>query len=121
MKYLILIYSTPESREAWSGFSDVQRAEGMGAYSALSDELAESEELVASETLTSPALGKGVAVRDGQVITTDGPFAAANEHLSGFFLVDCETLERATEIAARIPEATLGLVEVRPVMMYHWM
>ncbi len=121
MKYLILIYSTPESREAWSGFSDVQRAEGMGAYSALSDELAASEELVASETLTSPTLGKGVAVRDGQVITTDGPFAAAKEHLSGFFLVDCETLERATEIAARIPEATLGLVEVRPVMMYHRM
>lgn len=121
MKYLILIYSNPESREAWNGFSDAERAEGMAAYAALNDELTASEELIVSEALTGAALGKGVTARDGRVITTDGPFAEAKEHLAGFLLVDCDGLDRATEIAARVPEATLGLVEVRPVMMYHRM
>jgi hypothetical protein len=55
-------------------------------------------------------------VKDGRTITTDGPFAELKEHLAGFYLLDCESIERAVEIAARIPEAALGLVEVRPVM-----
>ena len=49
-------------------------------------------------------------------MATDGPFAEVKEHLAGFFLVDCESFERAIEIAARVPEAELGLVEVRPVL-----
>jgi hypothetical protein len=49
-------------------------------------------------------------------MTTDGPFAEAKELLAGFFLVDCDRAERAIEIAARVPEAEYGLVEVRPVL-----
>lgn len=121
MKYLILIYSNPESRQAWNRFTNAERAEGMAAYAALNDELTASDELIVSEALTGPALGRRVTARDGQVTTTDGPFAEAKEHLAGFFLVECDSLDRATEIAARVPEATLGLVEVRPVMVYHRM
>jgi len=50
------------------------------------------------------------------VIASDGPFAEAKEQLAGFFLVECDSMQRAIEQAARIPEAGLGLVEVRPVM-----
>jgi hypothetical protein len=56
-----------------------------------------------------------VSVRDGRTVTSDGPFAEAKELLAGFFLLDCESMERAVEVAARVPEAELGLVEVRPV------
>ena len=56
-----------------------------------------------------------MSVRDGQVVTSDGPYAESKELLAGFFLLDCESLDRAVEIAARLPEAELGLIEVRPV------
>ena len=116
MKYLILIWSNPASREIWEGFSDEQRAEGFRYYGALTDELAASGELIVTEALADPSLTRRVTVRDGQTVTTDGPFAEAKELLAGFFLVDCDTPERAVEIAARMPEAEFGLVEVRPVL-----
>jgi hypothetical protein len=116
MKYVILIYSNPRSREIWEGFSDERRAEGYQLYAALHEDLAEAGELVVSEALADPGQGRRVSVRDGRTITSDGPFAEAKEHLAGFFLVDCPSLERAVRWAARIPEAALGLVEVRPVL-----
>jgi hypothetical protein len=116
LKYLILIYSNPASREIWEGFSDDQRAEGYRYYAAITEELAASGELIVSEALADPSLTRRVSVHDGQTLTTDGPFAETKELLGGFFLLDCESLERAVEIAARLPEAELGLVEVRPVL-----
>ena len=115
MKYLILIYSNPASREIWEGFSDDQRAEGFRYYGALNDELAAAGELIVTEALADPSLTTRVSVRDGQVVTSDGPYAESKELLAGFFLLDCESLDRAVEIAARLPEAELGLIEVRPV------
>ena len=116
MKYLILIYSNPASREIWEGFTDDQRAEGFRYYAALADELAASGELIATEALADASVTRRVAVRDGHTLTSDGPFAEAKEQLAGFFLLDCQSAERAVEIAARVPEAELGLVEVRPVL-----
>ena len=116
MKYLILIYSNPASREIWEGFSDDQRAEGFRYYAALADQLAASGELIVTEALADPSLTRRVSVLDGQTLTTDGPYAEAKELLAGFFLLDCEGPERAVEIAAQIPEAAFGLVEVRPVL-----
>jgi hypothetical protein len=117
VKYVILIWSNPASRELWEGFSDAERAEGFGAYAALDEELAASGELLVSEALADPAATTRVAVREGRTITTDGPFAEAKELLAGFYLVDCDSHERAVEIAARVPGmAELGLVEVRPVL-----
>jgi hypothetical protein len=57
-----------------------------------------------------------VSVRDGQPLVSDGPFAEAKELLAGFILLECESVERALEVAARVPEAALDLVEVRPVL-----
>ena len=116
MRYLILIYSNPASREIWEGFSDDQRAEGYRYYAALTEELAAAGELIVSEALADPSLTTRVSVRDGQTLTSDGPFAETKELLGGFFLLECESHERAVEIAARVPEAELGLVEVRPVL-----
>jgi len=116
VKYLILIYSNPASREIWEGFTDDQRAEGFRYYAALADELAASGELIATEALADASVTRRVAVRDGHTLTSDGPFAEAKEQLAGFFLLDCRSAERAVEIAARVPEAELGLVEVRPVL-----
>lgn len=116
MKYLILIHSNPMSRQAWEGFSAAQRAEGMSAYAAINEALAASGELIVSEALADPSLTTRVSVRDGRTMTSDGPFAEAKELLAGFILIECESLERAIEHAARVPEAEFGLVEVRPVM-----
>jgi hypothetical protein len=116
VKYLILIYSNPASREIWEGFSDDQRAEGYRYYAALTEELAAAGELIVSEALADPSLTTRVTVLDGQTLTSDGPFAETKELLGGFFLLECESHERAVEVAARVPEAELGLVEVRPVL-----
>ena len=116
MRYLVLIWSNPASRAIWEGFSDEQRAEGYRHYAALTEELAASGELVASEALADPSLSRRVTVRDGQALVSDGPFAEAKEVLAGFLLLECDSLDRAVEVAARVPEAELGLVEVRPVL-----
>lgn len=115
VKYLILIYSNPESRAAWNGFTPAERAEGMRGHFALNKELTESGEMIVSEPLADPAEAKRILVRDGKTIATDGPFAEVKEHLAGFYLIDCESMERAIERAGQLPEAELGLVEVRPV------
>ena len=116
MKYLVLIYSNPASREIWEGFSDEQRAEGFRYYGAITEELAASGELIVTEALADPSLTRRVTVRDGQTLTSDGPFAEAKELLAGFYLLECDSMERAVEVAARLPEAELGLIEVRPIL-----
>ncbi|MEU4443717.1 YciI family protein [Actinosynnema sp. NPDC050801] len=116
MRYLVLIYSNPESRAIWDRMGNDERSAGLDAYAALDEELAASGELVVSEALAEPALTTRVTVRDGRALTTDGPFAETKELLAGFYLVEVPTRERAVRIAARIPEARLGLVEVRPAL-----
>jgi hypothetical protein len=116
VKYLIMIQSNPHFAERFEALTDEQRANFGRGHRALTRELEASGELVASEGLADPALAKRVTVRDGRTMTTDGPFAEVKEHLAGFYLVDCDGDERAIEIAARIPDALWGLVEVRPVL-----
>jgi hypothetical protein len=116
VKYVILIYSNPESREIWANIPADERRVGLTAYEELNAELEASGELIVTEALVEPSRAKRVAVAEGRTVTSDGPFPEAKELLGGFYLVDCASEERATEIAARIPEAYLGLVELRPVM-----
>ncbi|MPZ26050.1 MAG: YciI family protein [Micromonosporaceae bacterium] len=116
MKYVILIYSNPASREIWDSFSGEQKTAGFAVYAALGEELAASGELIVSEALADSSLTTRIPAQEGQALTTDGPFAELKEQLAGFFLIECESAERATEIAKKVPEAPLGLVEVRPVL-----
>jgi hypothetical protein len=116
VKYVVLIYSNPTSRQIWASLSGARRAEGLAYYAALNQALIESGELIVTEALASQDKAKRVSVHEGITTTTDGPFAEAKEHLAGFYLLDCESMERAVEIASEVPEAEYGLVEVRPVM-----
>ena len=118
MKYAILIYMNPQSRQIWQELSEGERSEGLRAYAALNEELAASGELIVTESLANSDLTRHVTVRGGRPLTGDGPYAEVKEMLAGFYLVDCTSIERASEIAARIPEAEGGRLEVRPVMSY---
>jgi hypothetical protein len=111
----------------WEGLSDAQRADGLNRYAALQKDLLASGELIVSEALAHPSTGRRVMVTGGQTpasdgapaeltVTIDGPYAELKEHLAGFFLIECETIECAVGHVAQVPEAALGLVEVRPVM-----
>lgn len=113
MKYMLLIYS---NRESWAGLSTKQR-EALGReHAALSAELADQGLLVSAAGLADPITSRTVSVRKGKRTTTDGPYAEAKEHLAGFYLVECETVEQAIDYAARMPDAQYVAVEVRPVM-----
>ena len=116
MKYLILIYRNQESRRMWESLSDSDRTVGLQVYYQLDAELAASGEYIASEALTYPEDGRQVWRRADGSISSDGPYAEVKEHLAGFYLVDVAGLDRAVEIAGRVPEADMGLVEVRPVL-----
>ncbi|UYM07660.1 YciI family protein [Solicola gregarius] len=116
MKYLILIYDNPASRDIWLSMPDDERVEGVRAYVALTADLEASGESIAHEALDRASAAKQVEVRDGRTIVTDGPFAEAKEELAGFYLVDCDDMDRAVAYAARIPEAEFGRVEVHPTI-----
>jgi hypothetical protein len=113
MKYMLLIYDNPGTREALAGAGgDAMTAE----IDALVEELTRSGELVGGEALADPSNTKTVRGRDGVPAVTDGPLAEAKEHFGGYLIVDCESVERATEIATRWPNARFAAMEVRPLM-----
>jgi hypothetical protein len=116
VKYVILIRHNPKARAVWASMPVQQRAEGLAVYAALTEDLAASGELIVSEALADPSMAKWVSVRDGEVIASDGPFAEVKEHLAGFYLIECDSIDRAVQYAARIPEAAHVEVEVRPVL-----
>ncbi|HEX3792170.1 MAG TPA: YciI family protein [Pseudonocardiaceae bacterium] len=124
MKYLLLIYSNPENWEhpifLHSPEFLAMSAEDRAALSDQSDtlhrEIAESGELVVASALADPLTTRTVRVRDGVAATTDGPYVEIKEQLAGYLVVDCDSPDRAAEIAARIPDARFGGVEVRPIM-----
>jgi len=116
MKYMILIHSNEQSRALWETLTDQQQRDFGVGHLKLTEEMAEAGVLVVSEGLADPQLARWVSVRDGETIASDGPFAEVKEHLAGFYLVECESLEAAIEWAAKVPDAQLREVEVRPVL-----
>ncbi|MER6950037.1 YciI family protein [Nonomuraea sp. NPDC000554] len=116
MKYLIMVYGNPESRAMWEAMPEADRYAGLRGHAELTERLAASGELIVSEALADPSRATRVQVSEGRTMPTDGPFAEVKEHLAGFYLVECASRERAVEYAAQVPEAALGLVEVRPVV-----
>jgi hypothetical protein len=113
VKYMLLIYDNADTRERFFG----PEGEGlMGELDALMHELTASGELVGGEALAEPASTKTVRVRDDQPAITDGPLAEAKEHFGGYLIIDVDSVDRATEIAARWPNARFAAMEVRPMM-----
>jgi hypothetical protein len=116
MKYLIHIQSNPRTLEIWEAMSGEQRMEFGRGHLKLTAEMEEAGVHVASEGLADPSLAKWVSVRDGRTIASDGPYAEVKEHLAGFYLIDCPSLEEAVAWAAKVPDAANTEVEVRPVL-----
>ena len=115
MKYLLTIYAD-ESR--WAEATPEDGAKLMAAYEAFGREASEAGVLVGGEGLQPTATATTVRVRDGEAMTTDGPFAETREQLGGFYMVEAKDLDEAIAIAAKIPSAKLGSIEVRPIQKF---
>jgi hypothetical protein len=86
-----------------------------GEYMKFGEAMTKRGVLQGGERLRPTTDATTVQVRDGEVITSDGPFAETKEQMGGFYLVDCKDLDEAIEIAAKIPGARVGSIEVRPI------
>jgi hypothetical protein len=113
MQYLLLIY---EEEKAWNALSEAERGKIYGEYMSFTGEIKSSGHWKGGAPLQPIHTATTVRVRDGKVSTTDGPFAETREQLGGFYLVEAKDLDEATRLAARIPGAKLGSIEVRPVL-----
>jgi hypothetical protein len=109
MQYLLLIYSA-ESDEA-----ALDQAAVMAEYGVFTQGIIQNGNFKAADRLKPVATATTVRIRDGKTLTTDGPFAETREQLGGYYLVEAKDLDEATAIAAKIPTARYGSVEVRPV------
>ena len=113
MKYMLLIFSNPEN---WGALGEVETKQVMDEYWTFTQEITQSGEFVSGEALQGPDTATVVRVRDTGRAVSDGPFVESKEVLAGYYVVDCKSLDRALELAAKIPDATMGGgVEVRPV------
>ncbi len=109
MKYMLLIYS---DENAWT---ESEREHCFQESTQLTHELDEKGQFLGASPLESVSTATSVRIRDGRRLVTDGPFAETREQLGGYFLIDAANLDDAIEIAARIPAARKGTVEVRPI------
>jgi hypothetical protein len=113
MQYLLLIY---DDEKIWQNMSKEEMGRYMAEYGAFTESIKKSGHWKAGEALQHTHTATSVRVRGGKAQTTDGPFAETKEQLGGFYLIDAKDLDEAIAIAARIPSAKLGTIEVRPLM-----
>ena len=115
MKYLCLIY---DDESIWQKMSQDEMGRIMGEYNAYGSDIKASGHYIAGEALQPTSSATTVRVRNGKTITSDGPFAETKEQLGGFYMIEAKDLNDALQVAARIPGAKLGSIEVRPVMVF---
>ncbi|HTJ41169.1 MAG TPA: YciI family protein [Kofleriaceae bacterium] len=115
MQYLLMIY---DDEKIWETMGEGDRGKMHQEYGAFTQELKKSGKFVAGDALQPVRTATTVRVRGGKTTTTDGPFAETKEQLGGYYLVECANLDEATAIAAKIPSAKIGSIEVRPIMKY---
>jgi hypothetical protein len=113
VKYLLLIYG---NQETWDSFPPEEMQHVIEETNALQKELFESGEWLSAYGVADQADAKTVRVRNGVPAVTDGPYLEAKEYIGSLDIIDCESYERALEIAARVPYARYNAVEVRPLM-----
>ena len=113
MKYLCLLY---ENEKLWETMAEADTNAMMGEYFAFTSTYRQSGHVLAGEPLQPTATATTVRVRNGKLSTTDGPFAETREQLGGYYLLEAKDLNEAIQIAAKIPAARTGSVEVRPIM-----
>jgi hypothetical protein len=113
VKYMLLIYG---NEELWQSFPPEEFERIVAETNALQAELRATGEFLGAFGVADQAMAKTVHLEEGVPVVTDGPYLEAKEYLASFDIIDCESLERALEIAARVPVARIGKVEVRPLM-----
>jgi hypothetical protein len=113
VKYLCLIY---ENEKRWETMPPAESEAMMNEYFSFTADIRKNGKYVAGEALQPTATATTVRVRNGKVSTTDGPFAETKEQLGGFYLIEAQDLNDAIQVAAKIPSARLGSIEVRPVV-----
>ena len=120
MKYAALLTNLADNVEAWEAMAPEEaraaRADEMPKWESLFAEFGSSGALGFGAELDSPSTAKTVRVRDGETIVTDGPFAESKEQIGGVMVLDCEDLDQAISIAARIPVVARASVELRPLV-----
>jgi len=115
MQYLLLVYRS----EAEMGQMEPAARKQMAAeYGEFTQSIIKSGHFKSGDGLQPSSTATTVRVRDGKTLTTDGPFAETREQLGGYYLVEAKDLDAALGIAARIPGAKAGSIEVRPIMVY---
>ncbi len=110
MKYMLLIYGDEQA------LSEAEREQCYGESAQLAHQIDASGQYLAAAPLYPTSTATSVQMREGKRLVTDGPFAETREQLGGYFLIDAADLDQAMSIAARIPMARLGTIEIRPVI-----
>jgi hypothetical protein len=113
MQYMLLIY---DEEKLWAKMSEADRGKIMSEYGAFTQGIQKSGHMVHGAPLQPTSTATTVRVRDGKATTTHGPFAETREQLGGYYLIEAKDLDEAMAIAARVPSARVGSIEVRPVM-----
>ena len=113
MKYLLLIYN---DQTRWTSLSPADQGALMQEYMAFGRSLRDSGNYLAGAALQPTWTARSVRSREGSTLATDGPFAETREQLGGFYLVEAADLDEAIAMAARIPAARTGSIEVRPIL-----
>ncbi len=116
MQYLLLLYS---DEKHWKNLSEADSRKLIGEYHAFTESIRASGHYRAGEALEATPTARTVRVRESKLLATDGPFAETKEQLGGFYLIEAKDLDEAAAIAARIPAARHGSVEVRPIFPTH--
>jgi hypothetical protein len=111
MKYLCLICA----EKVMEQMTEADAAAHYREYAAFTEDIKRSGHFVSADRLRPPAAASTLRVRDGRVTVTDGPFAETKEQFGGYYVIEARDLNEAIQVAARIPGASRGCVEVRPV------
>jgi len=111
MKYMLLIYFNEQAE-----LSETERQECYAESTQLAHQIHASGQYLSANPLQPTSMATSIRVRNGKRLVTDGPFAETREQLGGYFLIEANNLDEAIDIAARIPMARKGAVEVRPVI-----
>ena len=116
MQYLLMIYANEAEYAKLDAATGQKMFEEYGAFT---QGIIQSGNFKAGDRLRPVSTATTVRVRDGKALTTDGPFAETREQLGGYYLIEAKDLDTALGIAARIPGAKTGSIEVRPIMIYN--
>lgn len=115
MQYALLIY---HNEAANMQMNEQEQGVLMAGYNAFTAEVQQRGAMRSGEALMPTTNATTVRVRQGKILTTDGPFAETKEQLGGFYLLDCKDLDEAIALAAKIPDANNGSIEIRPVVVW---